>query len=63
MATETKRPVGRPKGITKPKKTEKREITSMQLPNDVHKILKDYCDIHGYRMNRLVANLIIKHCK
>lgn len=62
MAT-TKNPVGRPKGSTKVDKTIKRDLGLVQIPGETHRILKEYCDYHGYRMSSLVSNLIKKHCK
>lgn len=63
MATETKRQVGRPKGTTKVDKTEKRDVALIQIPGEVHRMLKEYSDYHGYKMSALVSNLIRKHCK
>jgi hypothetical protein len=60
MAT-TKRPVGRPKGSTKTDKTLKRDIKLVNLPGETHRMLKEYCDEHGYRISSLVSNLIKKH--
>ena len=58
--TQTKNNVGRPKGITK---SEKRDLALVQIPGEVHRQLKDYCDHHGYKMTSLVSNLIRKNCK
>lgn len=41
----------------------KRDLALVQIPTEVHKILKDYCDYHGYKMSALVSNLIKKHCQ
>jgi|LakMenEpi03Aug12_release.lakeMendotaPanAssembly.Ray.scaffolds.fasta_scaffold4955205_1 hypothetical protein len=41
----------------------KRDIALVQISTEVHKILKDYCDHHGYKMSALVSNLIRKNCK
>lgn len=30
----------------------------LQLPKEVHTVLKDYCDERGYKMSRFVSNLI-----
>lgn len=30
----------------------------LQLPKEVHAILKEYCDERGYKMSRFVSNLI-----
>lgn len=61
MITEqTKNPVGRPKGSVK--STGRKDLALVQVPSEVHKILKEYCDHHGYKMSALVANLIKKHC-
>ena len=60
---QTKNQVGRPKGSTKVDKTQKRDLGLVQISGEVHKILKEYCDYHGYKMSALVSNLIKKHCK
>ena len=62
MAT-TKNPVGRPKGSTTTDKTIKRDLGLVQLPGETHRMLREYCDYHGYRMSALVNNLIKKHIK
>ena len=48
---------------TKTETKVKRDLALVQIPAEVHKILKDYCDHHGYKMSALVSNLIRKHCK
>lgn len=30
----------------------------LQLPKEVHTVLKEYCDERGYKMSRFVSNLI-----
>ena len=35
----------------------------VQIPSETHKLLKEYCDEHGYKMSALTNNLIKKHIK
>jgi hypothetical protein len=60
MAT-LKNPVGRPKSTTPTDKKVKRDIKLVNLPGETHRMLKEYCDEHGYRISTLVSNLIKKH--
>ena len=35
----------------------------VQISADTHKLLKEYCDEHGFKMSALTNNLIKKHIK
>lgn len=48
---------------TKTETKVKRNLALVQIPTEVHKQLKEYCDYHGYKMSSLVSNLIRKNCK
>jgi len=49
---------------TKTKKNKHQEKYALiMIPKDVHAILKEYCEHHGYKMAGLVSNLIRKNCK
>jgi hypothetical protein len=40
-----------------------KKYAMLQLPAEVHQILKKYCDKNGYKMSALVSNLIKTHIK
>ena len=42
---------------------EEKKYAMLQLPYDIHQLLKNYCDTNGYKMGALVSNLIKKHLK
>jgi hypothetical protein len=42
---------------------EEKKYAMLQLPSDIHQLLKNYCDTNGYKMGALVSNLIKKHIK
>jgi len=42
---------------------EEKKYAMLQLPSDIHQLLKKYCDERGYKMGALVSNLIKKHIK
>ena len=40
------------------KKSKSESYAMLQLPKEVHLILKEFCDERGYKMSRFVSNLI-----
>jgi hypothetical protein len=40
------------------KKSKSESYAMLQLPKEVHILLKDFCDERGYKMSRFVSNLI-----
>lgn len=48
---------------TKKKNKYQENYALLMIPKDVHALLKDYCNHHGYKMAGLVSNLIRKNCK
>lgn len=43
--------------------TKERGWALIQVRADTHKLLKEYCDEHGYKMSALTNNLIRKFIK
>ena len=33
----------------------------LQIKKETHELLKNYCEVHGFKMGSLVENLIKKH--
>lgn len=48
---------------TKKVETKERGWALIQVRADTHKLLKEYCDEHGYKMSALTNNLIRKFIK
>ena len=42
---------------------EKQKYKMIQVTDELHALLKGYCDKHGYKMGALVSNLIKLHIK
>lgn len=42
---------------------EEKRYAMLQIPTDIHKLLKNYCDTNGLKMGALVSILIRKHIK
>ena len=40
------------------KKSKSESYAMLQLPKEVHLLLKEFCDERGYKMSRFVSNLI-----
>ena len=40
------------------KEKETKKYKLLQLPEETHKMLKEYCDYHGFKMSGFVAALI-----
>lgn len=40
------------------KLTKSERYAMLQLPKEVHTLLKEFCDERGYKMSRFVSNLI-----
>jgi len=39
----------------------KKEYAMVQLPAEVHQILKAYCDKHGFKISGLISALVKQH--
>lgn len=48
---------------TNPTPIKERGWALVQIHADTHKLLKEYCDEHGFKMSALTNNLIKKHIK
>jgi len=42
---------------------EEKKYAMIQVPTEIHQLLKNYCDANGYKIGALVSNLIKKHIK
>jgi len=53
------------KKVPQDKKTNQHmdKYSLVMVPKDVHAILKEYCDYHGYKLSGFVSSLIRKNCK
>jgi hypothetical protein len=41
----------------------KNQYAMIQVPTEIHHLIKNYCDANGYKIGALVSNLIRKHIK
>ena len=41
----------------------KQKYALVQLPEEIHAQLKEYCDSHGFKYSSLVSNLIKKYLR
>jgi hypothetical protein len=42
---------------------EEKKYAMIQVPTEIHQLLKNYCDTNGFKIGALVSNLIKKHIK
>lgn len=45
------------------KDTSEKKYAMVQLPVEVHKDLKEYCNKHGFKISALLANIIKQYIK
>jgi len=39
------------------------DMKNIKIDDDTHTLLKEHCDEYGYKMGKLVENLIKKQCR
>jgi hypothetical protein len=42
---------------------EEKKYAMIQVPTDIHQLLKNYCDTNGFKIGAIVSILIRKHIK
>lgn len=52
-----------PSIVNNMKDTNEKKYAMVQLPVEVHKLLKDYANQHGFKISALLANIIRQYIK